>query len=263
MRGKELKLWTKSKKLKLTKVESFDYWLNFIFHLVFVLGIGYGLYKGFVKGTHDFISVLFLFSVIALIAWLFIRKLVGLKLDVYESNLSPEQFKQANQACAMSNEWGVISNRKDYFSAIKHTDWSWEGLKITAILKNGKLYINSIASSSYRSSPITFGQNTKNKIELLRQYQSILNGENVIERVKKERSEKEVEFWNKPEWTLTGSIKRIMLYLFSILFVIIAFFGILEGGIEGLILGITLLSTSLTYIISDIMILKVKKNKRL
>ena len=111
---------------------------------------------------------------------LFLRhKIVSSKLDVYKSNLTEAQFKQANTAAAKLNDWIILSSREDYFSAIKGADWQWEGIKITAILKNGKLYLNSMVYPSMRSNPFTFGLNKQNKLELIRQYQLILKGQNV------------------------------------------------------------------------------------
>lgn len=156
-----------SMKIHLTKGEKIEYWVNFLSLLIPLSSLGFiTIYEPI---TNEEVPTFGIFIIIAF--FLLLRhKLVSPKLDVYKSELTEEQFKQANQAAATLNEWVVSSSRKDYFSAIKGTGWQWDGIKITAILKNGKLYLNSMVNPSMRSNPFTFGLNRRNKLELIRQY---------------------------------------------------------------------------------------------
>ena len=183
MTPKEINQSIESMKIHLTKGEKIEHWVNFFFMLIPLSLFGFiTIYEPISNGEFP------TFGIIIIIAFfLFLRhKLISPKLDVYKSELTEEQFKQANQAAAKLNEWVILSNRKNYFSAIKGAGWQWEGIKITAILKNGKIYLNSMVNPSTRSNPFTFGLNKKNKLALIQQYQSILKVENVVESVDKE-----------------------------------------------------------------------------
>lgn len=260
MTPKEINQSIESMKIHLTKDEKINHWVNFLFLLIPLSFCCYiAIYEAITNGEIPIFGIIIIIAI-----FLFLRhKLVSPKLDVYKSELTEEQFKQANQAAAILNEWFVSSNKKDYFSAIKGTGWQWEGIKITAILKNGKLYLNSMVNPSIRSNPHTFGLNKKNKLELIQQYQLILKGENVVESANNEIEKREKEFWDESEWTFKNSMMRIIGYGLSILFVILAIWMISEGEILGLLLGITILGFCGSYIFFDIKVIKEKKKARL
>jgi heme/copper-type cytochrome/quinol oxidase subunit 4 len=259
MTPKEINQSIESMKMHLTKVEKINHWVNFLLLIIPLCFCGYiSIYEAIINGE---IPIMGIFIIIAI--FLFLRhKLVSPKLDVYKSELTEEQFKQANQAAATLNEWFVSSNNKEYFSAIKGTGWHMEGIKITAILKNGKLYLNSMVNPSIRSNPHTFGLNKKNKLELIKQYQLILKGENVVESANNEIEKREKEFWEESEWTFKNSMMRIIGYGLSILFIILAIWIISKGEIQGLLLGITILGLCGLYFFFDIKVLKQKKEKK-
>jgi len=204
------------------------------------------------------------FGIFIIIAFfLLIRhKLVSPKLDVYKSELTEEQFKQANQAAATLNEWVVSSSRKDYFSAIKGTGWQWDGIKITAILKNGKLYLNSMVNPSMRSNPFTFGLNRRNKLELIRQYELILKGERVVESANNEIEKREEEFWEESEWNIKNILKRVVGYGLSILFIGLAIWMISTGELIAIGMGIVVIGLCSSYIYQDIQVIREKRNRK-
>ncbi|MFK7983986.1 MAG: hypothetical protein AB8G86_28675 [Saprospiraceae bacterium] len=245
-------------KIYLNKGERIEHWVNFFFLLIPLSFFGFiTIYEPASKGEIPTFGLI----VIGMF-FLFLRhKLLSTKLEVYKSNLTEEQFKQANHAAAKLNDWIVLSNRKNYFSAIKGTNWQWDGIKITAILKNEKLYLNSMVNPSTRSNPFLFKLNKRNKLELIRQYQSILKGNNVREIVNEEIEKKEEEFWNESEWTLGNIMKRVIGYGLSILFIMLAFGMMSEGEIQGLIYGIMILGFCGSYIFYDIKVILEKKKK--
>ncbi|HHH50332.1 MAG TPA: hypothetical protein ENK52_05075 [Saprospiraceae bacterium] len=259
MTSKEINQSIESMKINLTKGEKIEHWVNFILMLIplVVLGeiiMGESITDGEFPKSGIIIIIMF---------FLFLRhKLVSPKLDVYKSGLTEEQFKQANQAAATLNEWVILSNRKNYFSAIKGTGWQWEGIKITAILKNGKIYLNSMVNPSTRSNPFSFGLNKKNKLALIRQYQLILKGENVVESADKEIEKREEEFWEESEWNIKNALKRIIGYGLSIPFIILGIWMISSGEIKGIGIGIVLIGLCSSYIYQDIQVIRQKRKRK-
>jgi len=54
---------------------------------------------------------------------------------------------------------------------------------------------------------------------LIRQYQSILKGENVTENTNKELERREAMFWKESEWSVNNILKRIVGYGLSFFFI--------------------------------------------
>ena len=259
MTTKEINKSIKSMKIHLKGGEKIEHWFNFFFLLIPLGFVGFiTIYEPISNGEIPISG-----TIVIGLFFLFLRhKLISPKLEVYKSTLTEEQFKQANKAAAKLNEWIILSNRKNYFSAIKGTNWQQDGIKITAILKNGKLYLNSMVNPSTNSNPFTFGINKKNKFELIRQYQLILNGENVIEDVDNELKKREAKFWEESEWTMGNILMRITGYGLTSIFLLIGILFVCEGTWEGLIPIILSIGMSLTYIKTDIKILKEKSRRK-
>ena len=258
MKTEEINQSIESMNLYLTKDEKIEHWLNFIILLMPIILIGYVPIETAIQNKEFSFFALILTGLILL---LLRHKLISPKLYVYKTNLTKEQFKQANQAAAKLNDWIILADRKDYFSAIKKVSWQWDGIKITAILKGGKLYLNSMVNPSNRSNPFTFGLNKKNKMELIHQYQSILKGNNVSETANSQIKKREEKFWNESEWTFVNIVKRIVGYGLSILFIVFAYWMMSEGEVQGLIYGMVLLGFCGSYIFYDIKVI-LKKNKK-
>lgn len=258
MTAREINQSIASMKVYLNKGERIEHWGNFIFLLIPIILFGFmTIYAPIQNGE---ISI-FGFIPVRLFVLLLRHKLISPKLDVYKSNLSSEQFKESNKAAAKLNGWIISSNRKDYFSAIKGVNHQWDGMRITAILKNEKLYLNSMVNPSMNSNPFSFGLNKKNKLKLIHQYQSVLKGNNVIEIANTEIEKREEAFWNESEWTFVNTIKRIIGYGASILFGILSYWMISDGEIRGLIYGIIILGCCSSYIFYDIKVI-LEKNKK-
>jgi|GEM_PF-2349834 len=119
-----------------------------------------------------------------------------------------------------------------------------------------------MVNPSLRSNPFTLGLNRKNKFELIRQYQLILNGNNVNEIENQKIVQKEEEFWNESEWTFKNTIKRVIGYGFSILFIIIGVLFMFEADIQGLIYGVLMLLFSASYIFYDVKVILEKYKKK-
>ncbi len=260
MTSKEINRSIETMKIHLTKSDKTEHWLNFIVLLIPICLIGY---ESIEKVTQNKEFSFFVLLILGFFTLFLRHKLISQKLDVYKSNLTEEQFKQANQAAARINGWTILSNSKNYFSAIKNTNWQWDGIKISAILKNGKLYLNSMVNPSTRSNPFTLGLNKKNKTELISQYQSILKGNDVNVIAINEIAKREKKIWSESEWTFKNIIKRIIGYGLSILFIVLAIWMILSYEIKGLIYGIILIGFCGTYIYYDVKVILEKKKAKL
>ena len=259
MTSKEINQSIESLKIKLTRGEKIDHWLNFFSLLIPLFSIGITtIYLPLLNGEITVIGIIILIAFILLLR----HKLLSPKIEVFKSELTSEQFKLANQAAATLNEWVILSNRRNFFQAIKGTSWQWDGIKITAILKNGKIYLNSMVNPSLRSNPLTFGLNKKNKLALIQQYQLILKGSNVIENAEKEVDKTEKEFWEKSEWTIKNSLKRIIIYGLSVLLIILGAWMITTGEIGAILIGIFLIGYCSSYIYLDIQIIREKRRKK-
>ena len=259
MTAKEINQSIESMKIHLSKEERIDHWVNFFFLLIPISLFGFiTIYEPISNGeipTYGIIVIIMFF--------LFLRhKLISSKLEVYKSSLTEEQFKQANQVAAKLNEWVILANRKDYFIAIKEVNWQWEGIKITAILKNGKIYLNSMVNPATNSNPFTFGTNKKNKLELINQYQLVLKGKDVVEIADKEIEKKEEEFWEESEWNFKNLLIRIIGYSLSILFIGLGIMMITSGELKEIGIGIVIIGLCLSYIYQDIQVIREKKKRK-
>lgn len=174
-------------RLQLTNSEKAEHWVNLAL-LVFPVGL-------MVYSTKQ--EEYFLFSALAGLATfaaLLWHKCSSPKWTVYKMEMTEFQFMQANEAAALLNDWTVLTNSGHCFSALQHKNWQWDGIKVTAVFKDGKLYLNSMVNPSLRSNPFTFGWNQKNKYELIRQYQSVIKGENVSKMARIDIERRETDF---------------------------------------------------------------------
>jgi len=254
----QIKKSIKTLKVQLNLGQKVEYWLNFISICAFLYIMGHIAIENSIKNKELTLSSL---AVITVILTFFRYQYLSTKLTATISSLSEQEFKQANTATAKLNEWVVLSNRKDYFTAIIEKNWIWEGMKVTAILKDGKLYVNSMVTPSIRAHPFTFGHNRKNKVKLLQQYKSVLEGNDVLENANIELEKRENDFWKESEWTLSKTIMRIIGYTLSTLFVSISILAITTGKFQLFIFGAVLMVISGTYIFYDIKVIIEKKKK--
>lgn len=247
-----------SGKVLLTRSERIEHWGNLIFALIPFTIFGYiTLYEPLVRGEWPISGIV----VIGLFILFLRHKITSPHLDVYASNLTDEQFKQANQAAAKLNGWEIRSNRLDYFAAVKSVGWQRQGIKITAIHNQGKLYLNSMVNPSMRSNPFTLGLNRKHKMELIRQYQAVLKGDPVLSIARNEIKKREEKFWEEPEWTLKNILVRFTGYGLTLMFLAICILMIYERSWGGLFIGSICLGICSIYIRSDIKIIR-EKNQR-
>lgn len=263
MTTKQINQSIEKMKIYLTSREKIEYWLNFIFILAPLSFVGYITIDTAIQNQEFSLLTLILLGIlISLLSMLLKHKLNSTKLDGYKSRLTVEQFIEANEATAKLNDWFILSNTKSHFSAIKGTNWQWEGIKISAILKDDKVYLNSMVSPSIRSNPFTFGLNKKNELELIRQYQLILKGHDVNEMVDDELAKREEEFWNKSEWTIKSILIRFFLYGFFFFLIILGIFIIYSEEAEILIAVIIPIFLCSIYIYQDVKILREKRKRR-
>ena len=245
-------------RLHLTKSELTEHWLNFVFLSIPIVLIGYATINSSYNQNEFPISML----ILALMYVSLIRsKWICRKFDKYKTSLTPTEFKQANIAAARLNEWEIISNQNNYFSAYKSTHWQWDGIRITAILQDGKIFLNSMVNPSLRSNPFTFGLNRRNKIELIKQYKSILQGDNVTAIVKQQIIKRNEEFWNESESSSKNMIMKLIGYPLGIAFMMLGCWMLLQKDLEGLIFGSITIGFVVQYFYYDLKVI-VEKRKR-
>lgn len=245
-----------SGKVQLNKGEIVEYWLNFIFLLLPVYFFGQvSIYTIFSFSELPILSV-------TLLGLLVYHKLVSQKLKIYNLSLTGKLFKDANLATVTLSDWNVLTNTDECFVAIKSTTWRWDGIRITAINKNGKLYLNSMVEPSFRANPVTLGSNKRNIMVLLDQYQKALNGEDVISKANIEVAKNEHDFWEESEFTLVNNLKRIIGYGLSLFFIALSIWMIIKGKLQGLLYAIIILGLFGNYVFYDLKIILERKRRR-
>lgn len=253
MTPKEINRSIETKNVQFTKGERIEHWLNFVLLLIPLSLMGFLVID---TANQNEAFPFFGLILVGFFVLLLRHKLISPKLKAYKSNLTAEQFQMANHAAAKLNGWLVYSITENYFSAVK------DGIRITAILKDGKLYLNSMVNPVVRTLAF-FGPIKKKKFELLDQYRLILKGNDVIELANQKIVQQEEDFWKESEWTVKNTIKRILGYGLSILFIALGVFFILEGNIQEVLCGFLMIIFSLTYIFLDVKVIleKYKKQK--
>lgn len=239
-------------KVQLSKNEQTQHWLNFAGTLVFIGPIG---------GVIVY-SAWYLFPIPVVVIGLFLRhKLTCTKLSVYKSSLTADQFRSANVAAAKLNGWARAVSSPNCFSAVS-MNLNGQATKVTAILKDEKLYINSMVDPDLRSLPFVSRLNQKNRVELIQQYQSVLKGDDVRKIAKEKIIEKEEAFWDESEWTKDNILKRIAGYGLSFLLILVAIIIIADGKGHGIYYGILVLGIAGFFIYSDIKVILEKRKRR-
>lgn len=247
----------------LTRSEQLAYRLNFVLWCV-PLAFFVFLLSDQSAGRGE----IFICGVISLLLflWWLRYKINAPKLTAYRAKLTPEQFQTANQAAADTRDWRVITDTPEYFSAIQLSMQQNEGIKITAILQNEKVYLNSMAAPSLWANPFSFRVHKKNKAALLQRYREILRGEDVLKNVRTEAAEREAEFWNTSESSPKIMFQRIIGYSISLLFIGGSIY-ILMTATESELLAVALIGAvisgyCLSYIIADIRVIREKRKRK-
>ncbi|MFK7807330.1 MAG: hypothetical protein AB8F74_05945 [Saprospiraceae bacterium] len=248
MESNQIKKSIDEEKIQLTSGEKFEYWINFIL-ILFHVGTIFILTSFMAMEDYRllFAPLLFYSAIIILIR----HKLTAPNLDKLDYRLSEKQFKNANRAAAMLNKWTVLSNTKNYFLATKSIPWQWDGIRVTVMRTEKKIYLNSMVAPSVQSNPFTFGWNKKNKKELIHQYESVIKGNDVIKKAydQKVKTRKEIE--QESKWTPKRIMKRIIGYGFSTLLTIASILIISDGDITGIFLGVITIGICGLYIYDD------------
>lgn len=245
-------------KVPLTKFELIEHWANLITLSVPILMIGYVL----VDTTGDQNKVAFTLVGLALVYFLLIRhKLSSLRLNVYRTSMTESEFKQANSAAAKLNDWEIVSNKKNYFSAINRTGWQWDGIRIFSILRDGKVFLNAMVNPSIRSNPFVFGLDEKMKHELIKQYKLAIQDQDVMDMVEQQISIYEEKFWSESEFSTKNFIMRIVGYVLSFVLIAICVLVILEKNLSGIIVGLITIGFVGQYLYYDMKIIREKKRR--
>ena len=245
-------------KVPLTRFELIEHWANLLTLSVPILMIGYAL----VDTTGDQNKVALTLVGLAIVYFLLIRhKLSSLRLNVYRTSMTESEFKQANSAAAKLNDWEIVSNKKNYFSAIKRTGWQWDGIRVFSILRDDKVFLNGMVNPSIRSNPFVFGLDEKMKHELIKQYKLAIQGQDVMDMVDQQVVMEEEKFWNESEFSTKNFLMRIVGYILSFALITICVLLILEKNLTGILVGLIIIGLVGQYLYYDIKIIREKKRR--
>lgn len=184
------------------------------------------------------------------------------RFEIWKLEVSEQQFKDACIATAKYLEWDIINSQQNFLKAIKGTGWQSEGIRITAIRTENKIYFNSMVEPSLRSNPFSFGWNKKNKTEFRNQLLKAINGEKIVENAEQFQNIEEQKFWNESEWTAKNILKRIIGYGLSVSFIALGTWIILSEELQGIIIGVIVMGISFSYIYYDLKIIRKKKKMK-
>ncbi|MCB9355151.1 MAG: hypothetical protein H6575_11350 [Lewinellaceae bacterium] len=259
MKPAEIKNSIDHKRVYLNKGELLEHWVNGV---VLTGWIGMLFSYDIQSGLSDGIFPLSLFLVSGLLAVMIWHKIRSRKFEIWDLKASEKQFKDAALATAIYLEWRPVNKRKNFLKAIKGLGWQWDGVRITAIRTETKVYFNSMIEPSIRSNPFSFGWNAKNKRAFRGQLIKAMNGENVVEQAESFQREQEARFLNSSELSGTHLLKRIVLYLLIVFWTGLGVLLVIEGANLACLLSvIAALSVCAYYLYADLKILNKKRKK--
>lgn len=248
----------KTLRIPLSREENIYLWLNTTMLCVVMWLIGSTSIET-VRNNQSFPTLIIILLLLAV--GLIYRTITINRLKVWKTDLTEDQFKEANIASATLNHWQILENGQ-VFIAFQHSQWAWAGIRITSILKEGKLYINSMIIPVFRSTPFSFGNNRKNRFGLIKQYQQILKGANVMKLAKQEIRKREAKFWNESELSPKNLSLKLISYPLAMGFSGIAIWLISSLKIMAIINGIILLGFVGKYIHYEWKIISEKRRRK-
>ena len=169
MKREWIELMKKSGKLKLTFWENTSHYLIVVFLFIPLILSIYGFFEYYITKTYtgvrtpfEMFNVSYPFAFLGLLFY-FIQN-NRLKFKVIQTNLSKEKLLEIIKETGNELEWRTEKKTNDYFINVTNPKWSsgsW-GERITIIIDNNRILINSICDPDKKSSVISAGRNKKN-----------------------------------------------------------------------------------------------------
>lgn len=172
-----------------------------------------------------------------------------------------KEFECAILATANKLEWIIIKLENNYVEALNlNAGLSLDYQKITILRHKNRVWINSIIDPGLFSTNDIFGFNRRNRSTFVKYYHQSNLEKDINERVIQELIAEKARIENEPEWNIKNTLKRLVIYVFSLVFIIIAIAIYKYNGFHWsvLIFGVF----GLFYIVLDIYILIIKKRKQ-
>jgi len=252
MNSKSIEIMKQTKRLELSRWQTFTHYLIVLFILFIPTLTLVSLFEIYVTNTYKgkmSASELILgdwYWFVPAIVFYFIqkRRLKFIEVNVEYTN---EEFQEAIERTQKQFNWTIELNNKKVFRAYRPWDWtaSW-GEMITIIKGKNQILINSICDPNIQSSVVSFGWNKKNIDSFLKNLTEVKEG--VQFQVKTTKIEN--------EFTLKKMLKRIFMYLVCLTLLTLCLFAIFTtGSWKSIGIGIVICLLVSTYVYADLKIL--------
>lgn len=171
-----------------------------------------------------------------------------------------EEFESAIFATSNKLKWNIIELENNYVEALNlNAGLSLDYQKITILRHKNKVWINSIIDPGLFSTNDIFGFNRRNRSTFIKHYHHSNLKEDINERVIQELIAEEARIENEPEWNIKNTLKRLVIYLFSFVFIVIAIAIYKYDGFHWSVPIFVVIGSF--YIVLDIYVLIIKKRK--
>ncbi len=248
-----------TEKIKLTKGEWFNHFGILIYSVIPILLFGYFAIQDPNPSRSIYLMLIFL-AVSIFFYWLNWNRLF---FQEYKSELTDEQFKRAIKATAKELDWQIIELKESYAEAVRYPEpFGNGGEKITIKKTDNKIFINSMGNPELSRKGYSPKRNRENLNAFLINAANIIEGKEVEKIISKKQKKEEKEFWEESEWTIGKILMRFVGYGFTMIVLLIGILGIYEGKWKGILPIIISIGICLTYIKSDIQIIREKNRKK-
>lgn len=244
-------------RVKLNPIQSIGHYSFAIFPLIIIsVDFYYKITSKPVVNTFSEIAYLICFGLSGFILYLKYQELIIDRLYVKRSN---KEFKEAVLATANKMKWSIEYLNNNGMKAISSNDWGINNWSNVSIYKTANYVEIKSIYKLFLSPPDIIGINKKYRMNFLNNY--ILSNQitNLNDKVVEELKAEEQRIENEPEWSLINTIKRVIAYVISLIFLAI---GIGTWRYEGFsLIVLVFLIIGLSYIVFDIYVIRTK-NKR-
>jgi hypothetical protein len=256
MKNERTKTMMKTKRLKLTPLQTLTHY-GIVLLLLFIVSLtGWSLMEIYVTETYSgvrtadeliksslpFLALAIIFAIIQY------RRLNFREIQV---SYTDEQFQEAILRTVKDLEWRIERNNKTFFRAVRPWNWtgSW-GEMVTIIKDKDRLLINSICDPDHMSSVASYGWNRKNIKTFIKNLSDVLNSRPV-----EFKQEKKIN-----EWSIKRIAFRLFAYPFCIFLIVFGVYMVLEPlTIRTIAAGLGTMTIASLYLYSDFKLLKTKR----
>lgn len=202
-------------------------------------------------------AIMLCFSLSAILIWLKYRELFGQRLY---SSRTDEQFRDAALATAHKMKWDIEVLNNNILKATYSNPWIRRyDTRIHIQRKANHIEITCL-NEPFLSLPDFLGTHKKHRMAFIEHYLLSKDTSNLNEKVLEEIQQKEHEIENESEWSFGNTVRRIIVYAFSLLFLGIAW---AFWRFDGLNAGVFIFSIlGSFYIILDLYTIRVRKKRK-